>query len=137
LAPKLEELFELAGDDAARRGETEIHSENLFIAILRGPRLPLQFLSGSGVDLERLHEIVADRLHPANDRVARPKLPFDDEVRGVIERAVAIADERRRAVVTSLQILAALAEREAGFASDLISACGGDLARLRERLARS
>jgi hypothetical protein len=137
LAEQLQETLELAGDDAARRGQSEIRGENLFVGLLRGPRLGLGFLAQSGVDLEHLRAAVADRLHAATDRVARSKLPLDAEAKGFVERAVAIADERRREQVTSLQLLDALVEREGGFATGLVVACGGDVARLRRELARA
>jgi hypothetical protein len=136
LAEKLQETFAVAGDDAARRGQTEIGVENLFIAFLR-QTFVLGFLSSSGVDLERLRDTFADRLLPAADRVSRPPLPFDTEMKALVERAVAIADERRRELVTVIPLFAALIERDGTFTTDAIVECGGDLSRLRDKLARA
>ena len=136
-AAKCREMFELAGDDAARRGQTEIRDENLFIALLRWPPLTLGILSRAGVDIARLHGVVADRLHPVADPVERSPLPFDDAAKVIIERAVALADARRHDEVHLLRVFEALAARDGVFMTDLIVACGGNLSRLREELARA
>ena len=135
-AAKCREMFELAGDDAARRGQLEIRDENLFIALLRWPPLMVGVLSHTGVDIARLHGVVADRLLPVTDRVERSPLPFDDAAKVIIERAVALADARRQEEVHLSRVFEALVARDGGFAADLIVACGGNLSRLREELSR-
>jgi len=138
LGEEIQEALDLASDDAARHGSAEIRAENLFVGVLRSPRpLPLAFLSGAGVALERLRGALAERLQPGAERAARPKLSLSEAAQVVIARSVAIADERRHERVNTLHLLAALVECESGFASDLIVAYGGKLGKLRDELSRA
>ncbi|HTR78646.1 MAG TPA: Clp protease N-terminal domain-containing protein, partial [Gemmatimonadaceae bacterium] len=127
--------LELAGDDAARQGRADIRPDNLLIGILRTP-FPLPYLSAGGVDLDRLRSAIGGRVLPADDRVHRPRLPLAADVRAAVERAVAVAAERRRDAVSGSHLLHGLIDNEASDVARLLVSAGASLSRLRRELAR-
>ncbi|HEY7396198.1 MAG TPA: hypothetical protein VH559_15190, partial [Gemmatimonadaceae bacterium] len=99
--PFVLDAFELAGDDAARQGRTEIREENLLVGLLRKFSLA-SLLGRGGVDLSRLRETIGDRLLRVSDRIERPKLPLDAAAKAVVQRSVAIADAKRHDSISSM-----------------------------------
>jgi hypothetical protein len=140
VASKLREALELAGDDAARRDQADIHPENLLIGMLRtapAPSLAMQVMQHAGVDLERLRAAIGDRVLPSADRLQRTALPLDTAAQDVMCAAIAIARARRRELVTTPHALRALADTEDAFLCDLLTRCGSNLARFAERLGEN
>jgi hypothetical protein len=131
------EALELAGDDAARREQSEIHVDNVFVGLLRQSELPLAFIAGSGADLVGLRAEVGDRLLPAADRLMRAKLPLDAAARVAIKRAFALAQERRHDYVATTHLLQALVEDASGPIATLVVSIGANHAELLEYLGRA
>lgn len=131
------EALELAGDDAARREQTEIHADSIFVGLLRQSELPLAFIAGSGADLVGLRAEVGDRLLPAADRLTRAKLPLDAAARVAIKRAFALAQERRHDYVATTHLLQALVEDASGPIATLVVSIGTNHAELIEELRRA
>jgi len=137
LADKLKTAIELAADDAAHCGQPVVHSDNLFIGLLRQRELPIAFVAEAGLDVVRLRAAIGDRLREVTDSSSRPILPLDAEAQALVARAIAIADERRHDHVTTIRLLEALVEDDSSSTAELIVACGGKLASLRASLARA
>ena len=138
VAPALQQALELAGDDAFRLGQPEICPEHLLYGLLRVGGLPvLYFAKASGADLDRLRADTGGRVLPAEDRVERPKLPFDAAARATIEATIAIATERRRQTVHGLHLLHALTRTDDGPAGELLARYGSSTAKVRELLERA
>jgi ankyrin repeat protein len=132
--PQVLEAFELAGDDAYRQGQSEIHEENILIGLLRNSGIA-SLLGTWGIDLTRLCETIGDRLRPGSDRLQRPKLPFDTRGKAVAERSIAIGEARRYESITVYLVLAALVEHDDAFTTELLRAYGSDIPELRKTLA--
>ena len=129
--------LELAGDDAFRLGQSEIHVENLLFGLLRSGGLPVTFLAQSArLDLDRFRADVARRVWPPDDRLERAKLPLDAGVQAAISDAIAQATERRRRTVTPLHLLYALTRSGAGVVVETITRYGGSVEALNTMLER-
>ena len=127
--PKLQEALELAGDDASRRGQSDIRPENLLFGLLRSGGLPLMFFTKvSRMDLDRFRADVKDRVRPIEDRVDHSKLPLHSDAQATIQAAIAIATERRRETATGLHLLYALTQAEHGAVPDLLAHYGSSAA---------
>jgi len=131
----LEDAVELAGDDAFRLGQSDIRPENLLFGLLRidGPARAC-FTQKGGIDVDRFGADQLSRLQPKEERVDRPKLPFDPESQAAIQAAITIATERKRDVVYDSDLLYALTKAEHGAVADLLARYGSSAAMLNERL---
>jgi hypothetical protein len=137
-APMLREAFELAGDDAVRRGQSDIRPDNLLIGVLRAaPSLPMEVMGQAGVDLERLRAEIGGRVVPSTDRVPRGKLPLDAAAQEVVQAATAMVRQRKRDIVTTLHALRALSDADDAFLRDLLARCGSSIAKLSEQLGEN
>jgi hypothetical protein len=136
--PKLQEALELAGNDAARLGQTDIRPENLLFGLLRSGGLPVEFFTKvSRMDLDRFRVAVADRVRPMGDRVDRSTLPLHPDAQSMIDAAIAIATERRRETVNGLHLLYALTRDGRGVAADLLTQYGSSAALVNAQLERA
>lgn len=127
----------LAGDDAYRQGQSDVRAENLLFGLLRFGKLPLMsFTQVSDMDREQFHTAVLDRVQRGTERVAHDPLPLHADAQGALEAATALAVQRRRNDVNGLQLLWALLQAEQSVAVELLVRFGGDVAKLRESLAR-
>lgn len=134
-SPQLIDTLELAGDDAARRGQTEIGEDNLLVGLIRwSPEDTLACLSHGNRNLDPLRERLDGRPHPASERIARPKLPFDEATRPVIARASTLARERQHPAILPFHLLEALVENSSGSVPTLLASVGVNLEALREEL---
>lgn len=123
--PKLRQALELAGDDAFRLGQSEIHPVNLLFGLLRGGGPPLAFFTeGSRVDVERFGADMRDRVHPIEDRIQRAELPLHPDAQAAIQAAIALATERGRETVQGLHLLSALTQPGHGAVADLLARYG-------------
>jgi hypothetical protein len=133
--PKLQEALALAGDDAFRRGQSDIRPENLLFGLLRMGHLPFMFFTSvSRMDLDRFRTDMKDRVRPIEDRVDHPGLPFHPDAQAMLQAAIAIATERRRDSVHGLHLLYALTRAEQGAVAELLARYGSSAAVLNAKL---
>ncbi|MBI4502310.1 MAG: hypothetical protein HY700_14265 [Gemmatimonadetes bacterium] len=136
--PRLKEALELAGDDAARLGQSDIRPENLLFGLLRSGGPPLFFFTQvSRMDLERFYADVADRVRPPEDRVDHPPLALHSDAQATIQTAIALAAGRRREMVGGHHLLYALTQAGHGAAADLLARYGASVATLNVELERA
>jgi hypothetical protein len=136
--PRLQQALELAGDDAAGLGQSEITPENLLFGLLRGGGPPpLFFTRVSRMDRERFHADQADRLRPAADRVEHPGLPLRPDAQAAVHAAIAVAAERRRAMVLGIHLLYTLLRAGDGAAASVLARYGGDAAAVTAEAERA
>jgi len=128
------DALNLAGDDAARRGQPEIAPENILIGLFRASEdFIVGFLVRGGVQLARLRAEVGDRLLPPTDKLERNKLLLNAASQDAIRRAAARARERRREHVTLTHVLRALLDDDG--VANWVANLGGDVIRIGESLA--
>lgn len=139
IAEKLQDALALASDDAYRQGQTEVRAEHLLFGLLRFGGLPLlYFTQSSGMaEREQFHAAVLERVQHAAERLTRDALPLHAEAKATMEKATAIAVQRKRETVSGLHLLLALVQNEESVAVELLVPSGGNVAKLREALARS
>jgi ATP-dependent Clp protease ATP-binding subunit ClpA len=77
------------------------------------------------------------RLLPVADRMTRPKLPLDVGSRATVERAFALARERRYENVTLMHLFQALVEDPSGPVAALLISVGANHDVLLEKLRRA
>jgi ATP-dependent Clp protease ATP-binding subunit ClpC len=137
-AAKLQEALELAGDDAFRRGQTDIRPENLLFGLLRAGGLPVLFFTKvSGIDFERFRADVWDRVRPDLGRVERPQLALDLSAQAVMQAAIGAATERRRQMLTTVHVLYVLMLTDDGVAAELLTRYGANVGKLRAEMEGS
>jgi hypothetical protein len=135
---KVQEALELAGDDAFRRGQSEIGPENLLFGVLRLGGLGLLYFGQvSRMDFERFRADVADRVRHGTERVERPKLTLDADAQAAIQSAIAFATARRRSTMHGLHVLYALIQSEQGPVAELLTRYGSSAAALKAELERA
>jgi len=133
----VQEVLELADDDAFRLGQAEIRPENLLFGLLRLGGLARHFFIGfSRMDMERFLAHEADRLRPAKDRLDHPKLPMDANAQATIDAAITNAASRRRETVSVLHLLYALTQQDHGVAADILAKYGASAETLNAELKR-
>jgi hypothetical protein len=133
--PDLRSAMELAGDDAARLGQSDIGPENVLFGMLRSNgQGQMYFTRVSGMDLERFVADFKDRLLPREDRIACEPLPLRADSQDLMRMAIASATERRREVVNSTNLLYAMTKSGQGVAAELLARYGGDVGLMNERL---
>lgn len=133
--PMVEEAFVLAKQDAIRQGRDTVGSGNLLIALLRQGKLPLAILSAAGVDLERLHAQLADRLESAGDPPP-PGMTSDPEATAVLLAARAEAERRKHDTLNTLHIFVALLAMAEPVVFALIEPAGATRERLHAEVVR-
>ena len=140
ISPNVTETLRQAAIEASLLGQSTVDGHNFLAAMLRDDRarpLALTFLSVSGVDVARLHQLLADRLVPPTAADSAPELPHGNDVQRALTEALTDAERRHRGSVGSLNVLWALAGNETGVIADLLRATGSTPSRLRERLANA
>jgi hypothetical protein len=138
LVSSLEEALELAGDDAARRGQAEVQPENLLIGMFRSDSsLPMEVMRWAKVDLEKLRAEIGPRVVVANDRVPQGVLPLGAAAQEVMNAATALVRQRKGEVVNALHVLRALSDAGDAYLAALLARCGSSTEKLRERLTEN
>jgi hypothetical protein len=128
LDPKVEEVLQVAGDDAFRLGQSEIGPENLLFGLMRSGMTQL-FTRGMSLEhLERFYADVRDRLRPSEDRVERPRLNLNAEAQAALQAAIALAVLRRREWVDMSYLSHAVTRAGDGAVADLLSRYGSSAA---------
>lgn len=124
----------LAGDDAARQGQREITPVNLLFGLLRagGPAF-YQIKEAAGMDKQRFHAELADRLAQGENMIEGPELPLSAAAKAAMEAAAADATARRREHVYGLHLLLALTAGP-GHASDFLAQYGVDVPKMNAML---
>jgi len=137
LDPKLEEVLQLAADDAFRLGQSEIGPENLFFGLMRGGMTQLFTRRMSLQDLERFYADQGNRLRANQDRGERPRLALNAEAQATMQLAIALAVERRREWVDMYYLMHAVTRAGDGAAAGLLSRYGSSAATLTAELERA
>jgi hypothetical protein len=136
VTPRVMKVLQVAGDDAARRQQTEIAPLNILIGMLRVRHaMALQIPGAAGVDGERLRAAVGDRLLAEDDLIAREPLLLDAASQAFIARAIARVRERKGENVMPHDLLFAMLEPDDGDAASFFAVCGGDVSTLRRMLS--
>jgi hypothetical protein len=134
-APKLREALELAGDDAARREQTEIRPDNLLIGIFRAtPSLTMGAMRRAKVDIDLLRAEIGARVLPPDERVQRGKLLLDSAAQEVMRAAIAFVKRRKQETVQTAHLLRALCDADNPFLPELLERCGSGVDELRDQL---
>lgn len=129
-------VLELAGDDAARRHETQVAPANILVGMFRvAHAMPIQIGGTAGIDGERLRTALEGRLLAEDDVIPREPLLLDAPSQGFIARAVAHVRERKIEHVMPHHLLFAMLEPDDGEAATFFASCGGDLSTLRRMLS--
>jgi hypothetical protein len=127
------DALNLAGDDAARCGQSEIAPENSLVGL---GRVSDDFIAGmlrrGGVDITRLREQLGERLLPSSDKVERGKLPLNAEAQAAVRRAADRTRARRRDHVFITHMLGALLDD--GGVVRWLSSLGGRLDRITQEV---
>jgi hypothetical protein len=139
IEPRLKEALELAGDDAARLGQSDIRPENLLFGLLRiNNSLPLVFFTEvSKMNIERFRADYGVRVRSSQDRLERTALPLHAEALAAVQAAIAAATQRRREGVGPHHLLYALLRTDHGVAADLLARYGANAATLSAEMERS
>ena len=136
LTKRVRKVLEVAGDDAARRHETQIAPGNILVGMLRvAHAMPIQIGGTAGVDGERLRAALEGRLLAEDDLIPREPLLLDATSQGFIARAVARVRERKIEQVMPHHLLFAMLEPDDGEAARFFASCGGDVSTLRRMLS--
>lgn len=141
--PALTDTLELASDDAARLGHTEVAQENLLFGLLRGAKQPggtlplLYFTQAAGVDVDRFRAAVENRIHGSDDRVGGPALPLSADAEAAMQAAIGFAVERRRQSVQPLHLLHALLLDREGTAVKWLTKYGGDVSKVLSEIEKT
>jgi hypothetical protein len=134
--PMVPLALELAADDAARLGQTDVRPENLLMGLARCGELPLSFLADSfPMDIGRFRADMGDRVRASDDRVPHGDLPMRADAQAAIDSMIVHAAEQRRTYVTPHNLLHALVRAEESPVADLLTRYGTDVGRLRSQLA--
>jgi hypothetical protein len=135
--PRLIKVHGLAKQDAARRGQTTVGLENLFIGMLRDPNDALTgALLAGGVDLDRLRTTLHDRLDPPPAESETIALPNDGALNEAIAAAVADAKARRESKILPMDLLREMTASGTGPVADIIRAAGGQPEGVYQQAAR-
>jgi hypothetical protein len=136
--PQLEartiKLMQLAADDAARRGQCEVTTENMLIGLLRlhnGAFAEL-FMS-TDTDMPKLRAMIGTRLLPDTDLVCW-ELGADSIAVAAVNAAVADAESNLRESVGPLYVLRGILSQSTGPGARLLVEAGTNIAQLWERL---
>ena len=133
---EITKVLELARDDAAALGQTDVRPENLLFGLLRARRAPLMlFTQFSGIDVERFHSDMRGRLE-RNAKAMASELPMDSTAETALRAAVEAATARRRETVEGNHLLLALLQDESGPLASILARYGGSAAKLSSILKR-
>jgi hypothetical protein len=137
--PGLEDAMALAGDDALRLGQSDVHPVNLFVGLLRtGIQLESfrdSFKNERTADLVRFRADMRERVRSPADRVGGEAPALRGDARAAWEAAIVLATERRSDIVTGFHLLFTLADdREV---AELLARYGASAASVREHVGRA
>jgi len=125
----------LAGDDAARREQTEIRPDNLLIGIFRAtPSLTMGAMRRAKVDIDLLRAEIGARVLPPDERVQRGKLLLGSAAQEVMRAAIAFVKRRKQETVQTAHLLRALCDADHPFLAELLHRCGSGVVELRDQL---
>lgn len=135
LTGRLQKVLEAAGDDAARRQQTEIAPVNILVGMFRVPHAMPVPMGAGGVDGERLRAALEGRLLPPDDRIPRGPLLLDAASQAFIARTIALVREQKMVDVMPHHLLYAMIEPEDGEVARFFASCGADVSTLRRMLS--
>ena len=95
----------------------------------------MHFLKGMGLDVERFHADLAERLEPAGDHTSRPDLPMHADAQAALQAAVALAAQRRAGSVEGLHLLHAITRVADGPVANLLARYGASSANVNAAVA--
>jgi len=128
MTARVRKVLEVAGDDAARRQQTQITPENILIGMFRvAHAMPIQIPGAA--------DVYGERLLAEDDLIPREPLLLDAASQAFIARTIALVRERKLEDVMPYHLLFAMLEPEDGEAARFFVSCGGDVATLRQRLS--
>ncbi|MGH7680192.1 MAG: hypothetical protein ACRENU_17105 [Gemmatimonadaceae bacterium] len=136
MAESVRVSLELAGDDAYRRGQSDIRPENLFIGLWRASHPFVQFIEMKAKDVQRFRAYRNERVLAIGDVVARPQLVMHADAQAVLQAAIAKATERR-SDLAPVYLLWALTRPEVRDVPDLLARYGVDVTTLHPEVERS
>jgi hypothetical protein len=117
--------MQLAADDAARQGQSEVTTENMLVGLLRvNDGVFAAFLLGSGTDMPTLRSMIGARLLPDKDPLVGQELPADSVAEAAVRAAAAEADARRRESVNPMHLLAGILSQQSGPGARVLSKVG-------------
>jgi hypothetical protein len=127
--PPLEErtvrAMQLAADDAARQGQSEVTTENMLVGLLRvNDGVFAEFLLGSGTDMPTLRSVIGARLLPDKDPLVGQELPADSVAEAAVRAAAIEADAHRRESVNPMHLLAGILSQQSGPGARVLSKVG-------------
>jgi ATP-dependent Clp protease ATP-binding subunit ClpA len=125
-AGAVHEALDLAIDDAARNGRSDVGLDNLVIGLLRAPG-GTDLLRIAGVDMSRLRAEVGARVVSTLDLVATDKLPLNGAVKELMSRVANLARQRKSDIVTPFRIIRSLLDADESFLRDLVVRCGSSV----------
>jgi len=125
----------LAREEARSRHHERLGTEHLVLGIL-GERdgVALSLLKQMGLSLEQLRRDIEHALPAGNASALSHEIPFDTEVKRVIEYAIDEAKLLRHTHVGSEHLLAGLLRKETGSAGRVLRASGASLHKIRKLL---
>lgn len=127
--------MQLAGDDAARQGQSSVTTENMLVGILRLNNGSFaEFFMGVGTDMPKLRAMIGARLLPDSDGLVGQELPADALAEAALQLARTEADSRRRESVGPIHLLVGILSQESGPGARLLREVGTTVAQLSERL---
>jgi Clp amino terminal domain, pathogenicity island component len=137
IAPQLQEVLDLAADDAAVHGATAVLPAHLLFGLFRAGGLPvLYFTSAKGLDRERFHASIDGRVRAGAQRSEHAVVPLHPTTQAMIEAATALAASRRRSQVNGLHVMYALTSEGGGTAARLLTEFGSSTPELLATLER-
>jgi hypothetical protein len=135
--PDLPAALELAGDDAARLGQSDIKAENVLFGMLRsGGAGQMFFTRVSRMDIERFVAELRHRLLPKEDRIAHAPLPLHPDAQALLRAAIDRVTSLRGDLVNSHHLLYEMTKSGEGFAADLLARYRGDMAVMNAELGK-
>jgi len=127
--------MQLAADDAARKGQSVVTTENMLIGLLRlMGGVFAEFLTATDTDMPRLREMIGARLLPDDDPLVGQELHADPGAEAALRVAAAEADARRRESVSPLYLIKGILSQEHEPGARLLAVVGMNRALVVERL---
>ncbi len=124
-----------AKQDAIRQGLNVVAPENLLIAILHQGGLPLAILAAAGVDVERLHKRIRDRLK-ATGPMPPAEMTSNAEATAVLLAARAEAERRKHDALNSHHVFVALLTTSRSRVMEMLEPVGATEEKLNSEVER-
>jgi hypothetical protein len=123
--PRTLRAMQLAADDAARRGQSLVTTENILVGLLRVEGgVFAEFIRGIGTDMSMLRSMIGARLLPDEDPLLGQALPADAGAEAAVRTAASEADARRCSDVSPLHLLKAMLSQQSEPGAKLLAGLG-------------